>query len=198
MKKELIILGLSYSQSQIGSYVLVLSEVGGKRKLPIIIKPNDAQYIAMKIEGLSTPRPMTQDLVKKLTDPFGIDIQSIYIHNVLEGIFYVRIIASNMVDDIEVECSIGDAVALSLSYRCPILCAEEVLKSSGIIMEDDGSITEDQNEINHRDRDVTGGVTIENLQKMMNNAVVNEEYEVAAQLRNRIAQMESDIKNENV
>jgi len=192
MKKvELKIIGLSYSQTQAGSYVLVLGERKGKLKLPIIIKPNDAQFIAMKMEGLKTPRPLTHELFKKITDNFNADLQQIYISNVLEGIFYAKLIFSNMVDEFEIECSVGDAICLALSYKSPIFCSKEVLKISGIEMDEDGTVSETQNETNHKDRDYSGGVTVENLEKMLEKAIQNEEYEIASQLRDRI----NELKN---
>jgi bifunctional DNase/RNase len=190
-KSELKIIGLSYSQTQAGSYVLVLGERKGKLKLPIIIKPNDAQFIAMKMEGLKTPRPLTHELFKKITDNFNADLQQIYISNVLEGIFYAKLIFSNMVDEFEIECSVGDAICLALSYKCPIFCSKEVLKISGIEMDEDGTVSETQNETNHKERDYSGGVTVENLEKMLEKALQNEEYEIASQLRDRI----NELKN---
>jgi hypothetical protein len=192
MKKvELRIIGLSYSQTQAGSYVLVLGERKGKLKLPIIIKSDHAQFIAMKMEDLKTPRPLTLDLFKKITDCFNVDLQQVYIANVLEGIFYAKLIFSNAVDEFEIECSIGDAIAMSMSYSCPIFCSKEVLKISGIEMNEDGTVDNDQDEINHKDRDYSGGVTVENLEKMLDKALENEEYEIASQLRDRI----NELKN---
>jgi bifunctional DNase/RNase len=190
MKKvELKIVGLSYSQSQAGSYILVLGMKRGKLKIPIIIKPNDAQFIAMKMEGLKTPRPVTHELFKKITDNLNADLQGIYISNVLEGIFYAKLIFSNMIDEFEIECSVGDAICLALSYKCPIFCAKEVLKISGIEIDDDGSITEEQTETNHKERGSGVGVTVENLEKMLEKALENEEYEIASQLRDRISEL---------
>jgi hypothetical protein len=194
MKKvELKIIGLSYSQTQAGSYVLVLGERKGKGKLklPIIIKPNDAQFIAMKMEGLKTPRPLTHELFKKITDNFNVDLQQIYISNVLEGIFYAKLIFSNIVDEFEIDCSVGDAICLALSYKCPVFCSKEVLNISGIEMDEDGTVSETQNETNHKERDYSGGVTVENLEKMLEKAIQNEEYEIASQLRDRI----NELKN---
>lgn len=192
MKKvELKIIGLSYSQTQAGSYVLVLGERKGKLKLPIIIKPNDAQFIAMKMEGLKTPRPLTHELFKKITDSLGADLQQIYISNVLEGIFYAKLIFSNMVDEFEIDCSVGDSICLALSYKCPIFCSKEVLKISGIEMDEDGTVTHEQDEVNHKERDYSAGVTVENLEKMLEKALENEEYEIASQLRDRI----NELKN---
>jgi hypothetical protein len=194
MKKvELKIIGLSYSQTQAGSYVLVLGERKGKGKLklPIIIKPNDAQFIAMKMEGLKTPRPLTHELFKKITDNFNVDLQQIYISNVLEGIFYAKLIFSNIVDEFEIDCSVGDAICLALSYKCPVFCSKEVLNISGIEMDEDGTVSETQNETNHKERDYSGGVTVENLEKMLEKAIQNEEYEIASQSRDRI----NELKN---
>jgi len=86
-RRELKILGLSYSQTQLGSYVIVLSDKVGKKKLPIIIKPAEAQRIAIEIEGIKSSRPMIHDLFKTMTDFYGLDVQEVFIHNILEGIF---------------------------------------------------------------------------------------------------------------
>ena len=92
MKKvEVRILGLSYSQTQVGSYVVVLAETKGARKLPIIIKPADAQIVALKLENMKTQRPLTHDLFKSLTDGFNIDVNDIFISNLVEGVFYAKI-----------------------------------------------------------------------------------------------------------
>lgn len=187
MKKiKVKLLGLSYSQSQIGSYVLVLSEIKGERKLPIIIKPADAQYIALKIEGIETPHPLTQDLFKSFTDALDADVNEIYIHSIVEGIFYAKVIISNAVDTHEIDCLIGDAISLSLLYKCPIFTSSSVMDLAGIYMDDNGEITDEQREKNHTERNTKGIVTIDDLEKMLEKAVENEEYEIATQLRDRI------------
>jgi bifunctional DNase/RNase len=198
MKKEVKILGLSYSQSQAGSYVVVLSEKKGKRKLPIIIKPSDAQQIALKIEGVRSPRPLTHDLFKSVTDSFGIDVQEIYIHSVLEGIFYTKLITYNGIEEVEIECTAGDGIALSQIYDCPIFASKEVLELSGVYINDDGSkMSDDQiSDVNEEEEEVKPKkrvVSIEDLEHMMNDAIANEEYEIAAELRDRIAKMKGDV-----
>lgn len=195
MKKiKVKILGLSYSQSQIGSYVLVLSEVkGDKRKLPMIIKPNEAQYIALKMENIETPRPLTQDLFKSFTDSLGAEVSEVYIHAIVEGIFYAKAILTNAIDSYEINCGVGDAISLALIYKCPILVSSTVMGSAGIYMSDDGEISKENQEKNHSDREITPGVTIENLEKMLEKAVENEEYEIATQLRDRINQLKSGV-----
>lgn len=198
MKKEVKILGLSYSQSQAGSYVVVLSEKKGKRKLPIIIKPSDAQQIALKIEGVRSPRPLTHDLFKSVTDSFGIDVQEIYIHSVLEGIFYTKLITYNGIEEVEIECTAGDGIALSQIYDCPIFASKEVLELSGVYINDDGSkMSDDQiSDVDEEEEEVKPKkrvVSIEDLEHMMNDAIANEEYEIAAELRDRIAKMKGDV-----
>jgi len=195
-RKKLKIIGVSYSQSQMGSYIVVLSEIKGKKKLPLIVKPNDAQQIALKIEKIKPQRPLTHDLFKSLTDSFGIDIQEVFIHSVLEGIFYTKITASNGSEEVEAECSIGDGISLSLAYDCPIYASQEVLDVAGIVINDDGTINreendedsndEDSEEISSESEEPKRKVSIEDLEKMMEQALHSEEYEIAAELRDRI------------
>lgn len=183
-KKQVKILGISYSQSQSGSYVIVLSEMKGKTKLPLIVKPNDAQIIASKIEGIKSVRPLTHDLIKSLTDSFNIDIQEVHIYSILEGIFYAKIVSSNGLDEVEIECCVGDALALSLVYDCPIYVSQSVLNIAGVSIEDDGTGLE----VDDDDELISGGKTTstEDLEKMMEEAIANEEYEIAAGIRDRI------------
>jgi uncharacterized protein len=201
MKKEVKILGLSYSQSQSGSYVVVLSEKKGKRKLPIVIKPSDAQQIALKIEGVKSARPLTHDLFKTITDCYGIDIQEVYIHTVLEGIFYTKLVTHNGIEDVEIECTAGDGIALAMVYQCPIFADKEVLDSSGIFVNDDGTQMSqfeietndfDEEEVEVATKKSKRVVSIEDLEQMMNDAIDNEEYEIAADIRDRINKLKEE------
>jgi bifunctional DNase/RNase len=193
--KELKIVGLSYSQTQVGSYVLVMSEKKGKKKLPIIINQDTAQYIALKLESVKVKRPLTFDLFKNLTDRLGADLYQIHITNILEGVFYVKLIFHNMIEEFEIESSISDAVCLSVSYKCPVFCSKEVLDIAGILMDDDGSMSEEQHEDNHKKRDYSSIISIENLEKMLDKAIENEEYEIASQLRDRIVELKEKSKS---
>jgi bifunctional DNase/RNase len=196
MRKEVKVLGLSYGQSQAGSYVVVLSEKKGKRKLPIVIKPSDAQQIALKIEGMKSPRPLTHDLFKTITDSYSIDIQEVYIYAILEGIFYTKMITSNGLEDVEVECTAGDGIALSIVYGCPLYASKEVLDVSGVYINDDGStMSEDEMDMEEDFEETKPAkrvVSIEDLEHMMEDALTNEEYEIAAELRDRIAKLKSE------
>jgi hypothetical protein len=193
MKKiKLKILGLSYNPSQAGSYVLILSEVKTDRKLPIIIKSNDAQYIALKIEGIEYNMPTTQDLIKSFCDLLGADVNEVYIHNLVEGVFYAKIIFSNAIDTYEVECSIGDAISISVLYKCPIVASSVVMDAAGIYMSNDGKVSDEQKVKNHKKRDSKETVTIESLEKMLQKAVDNEEFEIASQLHSRISELKKN------
>ena len=199
-RKKVKILGLSYSQSQVGSYVLVLSEIKGGRKIPVIIKPNEAQHIAMKLENIKSPRPLTHDLMKSMSDTFQIDVQEVFIYSLLEGVFYTKLVASNGVDEIELECSIGDGLALALTYKCPIWVGLEIIESVGISISEEEILSDDVDsddeiesieDLNTEEeifpnRSKKRTVSIEDLEHMMNNAIVNEEYEIAAEIRDRI------------
>jgi bifunctional DNase/RNase len=193
-RKELKILGLSYSQSQIGSYVLVLSEKKGNKKIPLIIKPTEAQRIALDLEGIKSPRPLTHDLVKSVTDAFNIDVQEVFIYSLAEGIFYTKIIASNGIEEVEIECTGGDGIALSVIYKCPIYVTTEILDSVGIVIADDGSglshDLDDEGEIYDSPKEIS--ISIEDLEHMMNDAIENEEYEIAADIRDRISKLKGE------
>lgn len=186
-KTEVRVLGLSYSQNQIGSYLLVLSAVGSTMKLPIVIKQNEAQYIALKMEEIKSATPSTYDLVKSICDILSGDVQEVYIHTVSEGIVYVKLILSNGVEEFEVDCSVGDSIAMSLSFGCPIMVSDQVMDAVGIAMGNDGDITPEQEVENKKER--KSNISVDNLEKMLEKALENEEYEIASQLRDRIKEI---------
>jgi len=192
-KVEVKIEMLSYAKSQIGSYVIVLSELDSNRKLPIIIKAADAQYIACRMEGIKTPRPMTQDLFKTMTDAYQIDIQEVMIHNVLEGIFYSKFTTSNSIDILDIECTVGDALSMAVLYNCPIYVNEEVMNKSSVDIDNTGNVVK-TNEIQQpirkknspKRKEKAPVQTVENLSKMLNDAVEEEDYELAVSIRDKI------------
>lgn len=197
-KKELKILGLSYSQSQIGSYVIVLSEKKGNKKIPLIIKQNEAQRIAVEIEGMKMPRPSSHDLIKSLIDSFEIDIQEVFIHSLLEGIFYTKIITSNGLEEIDIECSAGDALTIAAIHKCPIYTTVDILNSAGVTIDDDGSNPEELEDDFVSDEEAdelfekNRVISIDDLEHMMNEALKNEEYEIAAELRDKIKSLRDE------
>jgi bifunctional DNase/RNase len=194
-RKQLKVMGLSYSQSQIGSYVIVLGEKKGNRKLPVIVKPNEAQHIAVKLENIKPGRPLTHDLFQSMSSAFGIEVYEVFIHSLLEGIFYAKMMATNGVHDVEIECSVGDAIAFALVYKCPIWINESVLGSAGIDIDDDGTTPVGSEELNDDDdddsevEDVVTHASVDDLEHLMANAIANEEYEIAAEIRDKIQSM---------
>ena len=191
-------MGLSYSQTQAGSYIVVLSEVKGNRKIPVVVKGSDAQQIALKLEKIKSPRPLTHDLFKSLVDEFNIDVKEVFIYSIVEGVFYCKIISSNGVEDVEIETTIGDGITLALVLKCPLMVNVDVLDTAGITINDDGTQPEsDETEdldielvdVNPKKR----VVSIEDLEKMMLKALENEEYEIAAELRDRISELKDNM-----
>lgn len=199
-KKRLKVLGLSYSQSQTGSYIVVLSEYKGTRKIPVIIKSSDAQQIALKLEKIKSPRPLTHDLFKSLASNYSIDAKEIFIYSVVEGVFYCKIILDNDGNQTEIDCGIGDGITLSLIFGCPIMVALDVLDSTGITVKDDetelveDSQKEEDDEI-EIEKPKKRSVSIEDLEVMMNKALENEEYEIAAEIRDRILELKENENN---
>ena len=199
-RKELKILGLSYSQTQVGSYVCVLSEKKGGRKVPIIIKTPEAQRIAIEIEGIKSSKVLTHDIFRGLCDSFELDVQEVYIYALLEGIFYTKVVVSNGLYEMDVETPIGDGIAISTLFKCPIYTTIEILNQVGIQLNDDGTsektdkIDDDFEDDFEDDFDSyidNGGkeervVSVEDLEILMQNAIENEEYEIAAEIRDRI------------
>jgi bifunctional DNase/RNase len=199
-RKELKILGLSYSQTQVGSYVCVLSEKKGGRKVPIIIKTPEAQRIAIEIEGIKSSKVLTHDIFRGICDSFELDVQEVYIYALLEGIFYTKVVVSNGLYEMDVETPIGDGIAISTLFKCPIYTTLEILNQVGIQLNDDGT-TEKTDKIDDDFEDDfeddfdsyidNGGkeervVSVEDLEILMQNAIENEEYEIAAEIRDRI------------
>lgn len=207
-RKELKILGLSYSQTQIGSYVIVLTDKKNRRKIPLIIKSNEAQKIALELEGIKSTRPLIYDVIKSMSDAYGIDVQEVFIHQLLEGIFYTKIFTSNGIEELEFEASVGDALALATIFKCPIYTTPEILESAGVIINDDGTTPDDIDDIDDDIDDVDEidelldmiddtpkakrVVSADDLEKMMHEAIENEEYEIAAELRDRIQKLKEE------
>ena len=196
-RKELKILGLSYSQTQVGSYVCVLSEKRGGRTMPIIIKTPEAQRSAIEIEGIKSSKVLTHDIFRGICDSFELDVQEVYIYALLEGIFYTKIVVSNGLYEMEVETPIGDGIAISTLFKCPIYTTLEILNQVGIQLNDDGTAPEtddfeDEDDfeddfdsyIDNKKQERV--VSVEDLEILMQNAIENEEYEIDAEIRDRI------------
>lgn len=140
MKKiELEIVALSHSITQTHSYAVVLGEVNGLRRLPIVIGGFEAQAIAVALEKMHPTRPLTHDLMKNFMNAFEIDLQEIIICNLQEGVFYSKLVCSNDRDTVEIDSRTSDALALAVRFGCPIYTFENILENAGILMEDTSS-----------------------------------------------------------
>ena len=138
MKKvKLEIVGLSYSQTQTGAYALVLGETKGKRRLPIIIGGFEAQAIAIELEKMTPSRPLTHDLFKSFAEGFNINVKEVIIYNLVEGIFFAKLITHNGDKEVEIDARTSDAIALAVRFNCPINTYEFILSQAGILLDDD-------------------------------------------------------------
>jgi bifunctional DNase/RNase len=184
---------LSYAKSQVGNYVLVLSELDTSRKLPIIIKAADAQFIAVRMENINTSRPMTQDLFKLMSDAYNIDIHGVVIYEVLEGIFYARLETTNGLETFSLDCTVGDALSMSVLYNCPIYVSEKVMQLSGINMNITQTTSEPSATKTRRKlpKSKPKAESLESLSKMLENALEVEDYILAAELRDKINSMKN-------
>lgn len=187
-KKKLNILGLSVSQTQSGAYALVLAEEDGDRRIPIIIGPVEAQAIAIQLEGLKPPRPLTHDLFKNLAFAFDINVSEVIIYKLEEGIFYSELVCEMDNDEVRIDSRTSDAVALALRFKCPIYTNEDILEKAGIVMETEG---EGPVEFEDSSRGTGSKSEFENyteneLREMLNEAVNNENYERASRIRDEL------------
>jgi bifunctional DNase/RNase len=202
-KIQLEILGLSSSQSQSGSFALILGEKGGNRRLPIIIGMFEAQSIAIQIEKISPNRPLTHDLFKSFAEHVHVVILEVIISDLKEGVFYSRIVCSDGATTFEIDARPSDAIAIGLRFGVPIYTVESVLSEAGIILSDldeGDSEAEDEDDEDEEDddtprsgsrsqpepREPSGQVSLDELTKMLAQALEKEDYEKAAKIRDEL------------
>ncbi|MCX7743741.1 MAG: bifunctional nuclease family protein [Flavobacteriales bacterium] len=194
-KIPLDIIGLSYSQTQTGAYALVLGEQGGSRRLPIIIGGFEAQSIAVHLENMKPTRPLTHDLFVKLTESFHIQVKEVVIYNLLEGVFYAKLICDDGIREVEIDSRTSDAVALAVRYGCPVYTYEFILEAAGIRMEDEPPSEEhvEEKTTSSRKKEPLSltEMSIEELEKSLKEAIDNEAYELASKIRDEINRRKS-------
>ncbi|MDX1653354.1 MAG: bifunctional nuclease family protein [Brumimicrobium sp.] len=189
-KVKLEIIGLSYSQTQSGAYALVLSEVEGNRRLPIIIGGFEAQAIAIELENMTPTRPLTHDLFKNFAVDFGIKIKEVLIYNLVEGIFYSKLICEQNGVEKEIDARTSDAIALGVRFKCPVYTYESILGSAGIKLEEgedmEAPVEVDTEETSGEKKSDLSTLTVTELEEKLEGAVENEDYELASKIRDEI------------
>lgn len=195
-KHKLEIIGLSYSQTQSGAYALVLGETNGKRRLPIIIGSFEAQAIAIELEKMKPSRPLTHDLFKTFADAFNILIKEVIIYNLVEGIFFAKLVCDNKGKEVEIDARTSDAIALAIRFNCPIYTFEFILSAAGIILEEseksqdigieEKEIVEDRPVETPADKKDLSKNSLRELSKLLKAAIKREAYEKASEIRDEI------------
>lgn len=196
-KIGLEIIGLSYSQTQSGAYALVLGEKAGNRRLPIIIGGFEAQAIAIELENMTPSRPLTHDLFKTFSNTFEINIKEVIIYNLVEGVFFAKLICNHNNKDVEIDARTSDAIALAVRFNCPVFTYEFILSQAGIILDENedaldfgGEADEAEDAVNEileeeNSNDLTKKSTSE-LEALLNEAIQQEDYERASIIRDEI------------
>jgi len=190
-KIELKVVGLSYSQTQTGAYALILKEKSGNRRLPIIIGGAEAQAIAIPLEKMTPSRPLTHDLFKSFLDSFDIHLIEVVIYNLVEGIFFAKVICSQGDKVLEIDARSSDAVAIALRCEKPIYTHDFILGSAGIIIDEDDEDAENSDPDQFSMEEISGveaeeDDTLADLEEQLDIALENEDYEKASKLRDEL------------
>jgi hypothetical protein len=189
MKKiELEIVALSHSITQTHSYAVVLGEINGLRRLPIVIGGFEAQAIAVALERMSPSRPLTHDLMKNFMMAFNVELHEIVINDLQEGIFYSKLVCSSANDTVEIDSRTSDALALAVRFGCPIYTYDNILEQAGVLMEDDGKKAKIASSVTTE----TGGsddlksMSLEELNTLLTEVLEQEDYIKAIAIRDEI------------
>ncbi len=187
-KVQLVVLGLSASPASNNAYALILKEVDGNRRLPIIIGGFEAQAIALEMEGVKPPRPMTHDLVKIVLDKFGANLSEVFINDLNDGTFFAKLIFEDI--GVEIDSRPSDAVAIAVRCNAPIFVASTILEETGLIPQEEEDITEEGEEEDlefmKQSKPQKPKSKVEQLQEQLDKAIQSEDYERAAQLRDEL------------
>lgn len=191
-KVKLNVLGISYSQTQSGAYALVLSEEEGKRRIPIIIGGFEAQAIAIQLEGLTPPRPLTHDLFLNFSKSFGVELIDVQIYKLEEGVFFSKLHCDNGKKEVYIDARTSDSIALALRFGCPIYTTEDILEKAGIVLDieegDVGPISEKEEEDTAKDseKEAIKHLSLAELNTLLDEAIMKEDYEKASRIRDEI------------
>ncbi len=197
---KLNVLGISYSQTQSGAYALILTEENGDRRIPIIVGGFEAQSIAIELEGLKPPRPLTHDLFLSFARAFGISVSEVIIYKLEEGIFYSQLLCDNGLEKFTLDARTSDAIALALRFKCVIYTTEEIISKAGIVLDFDRDVVSPSEEEGDIEAEKTPEPFINpkskiaqfddlsdtDLKKKLSEAVAREDYEMASLIRDEI------------
>jgi bifunctional DNase/RNase len=192
-KIKLNVLGISYSQTQSGAYALVLSEEEGKRRIPIIIGGFEAQAIAIQLEGLTPPRPLTHDLFVSFAKSFGVELNSVQIYKLEEGVFFSKLQCNDGKKEVFIDARTSDAIALALRFNCPIYTSNDILDKAGIVLDmDEGDEPQAEeketpkSKTSSKESNLYTGMSLSELNAALSEAILNEDYEKASRIRDEI------------
>ena len=198
-KVKLNVLGLSYSQANSGAYALVLAEDSGEKRIPIIIGSVEAQSIAIQLEGLTPPRPLTHDLFISMADAFSIKVEEVFIYKLHEGVFYSELVCYDGKNRIRIDSRTSDAVSLALRFHCPIFTSQEIIDKAGIILEGE-SVKEEEPSTQvpfsakpDKSSLASGFSNLDTLElnARLKEAIEAEDYELASLLRDELNKREA-------
>jgi bifunctional DNase/RNase len=185
-KIQLDLVDITPSSSSNGAYVMALTEIAGARSLAIVIGPAEAHSIVIVMEKMPITRPLTHDLFVSLAENFEIHVEEVFIYQMIDGIFYARIIVRGNGKTIEVDSRTSDAVAIAIRFGAPIFCAKEVMDEVGRDMR---ALTEGDEldfDLDITEDDLEEVLTPEEILKKLNEALLNEDYELASKLRDEL------------
>ncbi len=197
-KIKLNVLGISYSQTQSGAYALVLTEENGDRRIPIIVGAFEAQSIAIQLEGLKPPRPLTHDLFLNFAVSFKIDLLEVNIYKLEEGVFFSKLLCDDGKNRLAVDARTSDAIALALRFKCPIFTTEEIMERAGIVLEfgkenvvkgsekETGQTKPETSPRPEKSSEEYKNYADDELKEMLQSAINNEDYERASMIRDEI------------
>jgi len=186
---ELEIVALSHSITQTHSYAVVLGEVNGLRRLPIVIGGFEAQAIAVALERMQPSRPLTHDLMKNFMNAFNVELMEIVINDLQEGIFYSKLVCVSEHDTVEIDSRTSDALALAVRFGCPIFTYDHILESAGILMEDNNKKKSSDipvEEVSEASREELSKMSVEELNTLLNDVLEQEDYIRAIAIRDEI------------
>lgn len=186
-KIKLEIVGMSYSQSQSGAYALILGEVKGNRRLPIIIGGFEAQAIAVELEKMKPSRPLTHDLFKSFADTYHIQVKEVIIDQFRQGVFHAKLLCQQNNVEHLIDSRTSDAVALAIRFKCPIYTYEKIMAEAGMLMDENLTSPETMTRPAEGPPEPSfDEFTLSELEEMLQKAVAQEEYEKASMIRDEI------------